>query len=301
MDAMHRLVDDLRVLRTSWEQEPFVSTGLGDFDDVFSVDSVDRLVHSSLPLAAVRLFRKGEPLPAEAFARRRERDGRIRQNLTDGDKVARYVAGGATLAIDELELYSPEVASFAAAVARETGYRTNGSAFLTPARARGLVPHHDNTSVFLRQVHGSKRWRVGVPARRWPSETWPRKQVDLGDPVLDVVLKEGDCLYIPRGFVHAGETTDEASAHLSIGLRPTPWAELLCGLLGAAAEETDQLREAMPPSFSALDRGELFRERRAVLSALLAELEWSPSYADTVPAEPVPRRHSLTSALDSSS
>jgi lysine-specific demethylase/histidyl-hydroxylase NO66 len=276
MDVLHRLVDDLDVLRTAWEREPFVSTGLGDLDDVFSVEEVERLVHSGLPVESVRLFRRGEQVPREQYTRGRERGVRDRYHLVDPDRVRRLVAAGATLVLDDLQSHSDPVAAFAARVAEATGYETDCAAFLTPGGTRGAAPHFDMVSGFLRQVWGSKRWRVGAPARRWPNR---RTEADPAavevEPVLDVVLHAGDCLYIPRGFVHVGDTTDEPSAHLSVSVRSATWEAVFRAMLAAAAEGSEELREALPPVFAKADRAELFRERSAALAEYLAGVRWS--------------------------
>ncbi|MGW6912685.1 JmjC domain-containing protein [Kitasatospora sp. NPDC054939] len=275
MESLLRLVDDLQVLETSWEREPFVSTGLGGFDDVFSLEIAERLIHSSLPMTAVRLFDDGTQLPAERILRNRGSNPRSREKFADGTKIADCVGRGATLTLEELQNHCPEVARFAADIARETGYEADCTAFLTPPRARGAAPHFDLLGIFLRQLYGSKRWRVGRPVHRLPSRAVPVDPSAADDPVLDVVLKEGECLYLPRGFVHVGDTTDEPSLHLSIGLRGLTWERVLRSLLSAAVEEHEELREMLPPAFSDLDRAALYRERAELLARHLAGVDFA--------------------------
>lgn len=299
MDTIPRLVDNLATLRSSWEREPFTSTALGDFDDILSVETVERLIHASLPLSSVRLIRAGQELPTERVARPRRRTGRGRDRLADGDAIAREVADGATLVLEELQIYTAEVAAFAAGLARETGYETDCTAFLTPRRARGVAPHYDPVSVLLRQIHGSKRWRVSAPVRRWPSEPWnPTMRVDT-EPVLDVVLKEGESLYIPRGFIHVGETTDEASVHLSISFRAVSWAEALGALLATAATGSESLREFLPPAFADVDRCALFEQRLAQLQTHLTSLRCTDVDPGAFrPPSAAPQRTDLVAALN---
>ncbi|MFI5619440.1 JmjC domain-containing protein [Streptomyces sp. NPDC051567] len=300
MESLLRLVDDLQVLETSWESEPFVSTGLGDFGDVFSLEIAERLIHSSLPMTAVRLFRNGEKLPPERVLRNRGSNPRNREKLADGTKIAEQVAGGATLTLEELQNHCPEVSRFAAEVARESGYEADCTAFLTPPRARGAAPHFDLVGIFLRQVYGSKRWRVSAPVRRLPSRALAVDPSAVGAPVLDVVLKEGECLYLPRGFVHVGDTTDEPSLHLSVGLRGITWESVLHSLLSGATEQFEELREVLPPAFSDLDRAALYRERAEILSRHLSDIDWSrvplsPLRSPQPP--PAPPHPTLTTAL----
>jgi ribosomal protein L16 Arg81 hydroxylase len=301
VECLLRLVNDLETLDASWERVPVVSSALADFSDVFSVGTAERLIHSGLPLPAVRLFRQGELLSPDLLARRRDVNARSRERMVDGGKVARYVSEGATLVLEELQSYCPEVARFAAEVTQATGWETDCTAFLTPRNARGVAPHYDLASVFLRQVAGAKRWRVGAPVQRWPSGKRDPSAPPLAvEPVLDVVLKEGECLYIPRGFVHVGDTADEASVHLSLSVRPVTWAAVLTRLLGSAADEIEELREALPPDFSAADREELFRGRLAVLVDRLGTLSWSDVDLDAFRTRnpPLPAGPSLLDLLE---
>jgi ribosomal protein L16 Arg81 hydroxylase len=97
---------------------------------------------------------------------------------------------------------------------------------------------------------------------------------------LDVVLKEGQCLYIPRGYVHAGETTDEPSAHLSVGLRAATWGEVLRTLVAEAELRHEELRASLPPAFSTADLEEELRSRTALLAAELLAVRWEQLQPD---------------------
>lgn len=283
MHSILRIISDLSALRAAWEREPFVSAGLGDFSDVFSAESAERLIASGVSLALVRMSLRGAALPAQRFSRPYDPNPRSKERLADVGKVTALLSEGATLVLEEVQSYSVPVASFAAAIARETGYQTDCTAFLTPPWSRGFDAHFDAASVLLRQVSGSKRWRIGAPPQRWPRRRCrPDDDIDT-EQVLDVVLKAGQSLYIPGGFVHVGETADESSVHLSISLRTVSWGEALQSVLATAAAKREELREALPPTFSELDPEEVCRERLAVLSEELSKIQWSDIAAGTAP------------------
>ncbi|HZN16640.1 MAG TPA: cupin domain-containing protein [Micromonosporaceae bacterium] len=262
---------------------------------MFSLQIADRIVRSGLPLSAVRLVDRGDKVATARLGQPRHRSAgsRLREPVVNAASLTRRVAGGATLIIEELEVFSAEVAGFARRLRAETGYRTYCAAFVTPTQARGVAPHYDTASVFIRQVHGAKRWRVSAPVVRWPTrEPEPGAALD-SELVLDVTLHEGDCLYVPRGFVHVGDTARQASVHLSVGLRPPTWTSVLGKLLAAAAEEDEQLREAVPPSFAEVDRDALFHERVQALAQCLSQLKPVDAAMAALPAaaptdEPAP-------------
>ncbi|WP_129843486.1 cupin domain-containing protein [Streptomyces sp. RFCAC02] len=273
MDCLLRLVEDTTALESAWERHPLLSTGLGDCDDLLSWESVDAMLARGFPLDSVRLTAGGRPVRPMALALPGVYGRSANDRVADGAEVARRVDAGATLILENLKAYSPPIADFAGAVSEATGYDTYVTAFLTPAGHPGVAPHHDTASVFVRQVAGSKHWRVSPPVTPWPlREHRGAPGTAPDDPVVDVVLRPGDCLYVPRGFVHAAEAADEPSLHLSVALRPVTWALLLRKALERAADERPELREALPPVFAGADRGELLRERAALFAAYTADL-----------------------------
>jgi hypothetical protein len=305
------LTGPTELLRSHWEAEPFVATGLGAFDDVFGPAVVERLLRGGgLPLPSVRLFRDGAELPTTGLARHRERGSAAREPLVDAAAVDRALAAGATLVLEEVQTYCPTVADLCAEVTAETGCRTYSAAFLTPAAAHGVAPHYDTAGVLLRQVHGSKRWRIARPRDRWPVQEWaPGRETDVErEPVLDVVLREGECLYIPRGFTHVGTATDQASIHLSVGLKPLTWGMIVRHLLAEQLDE-EPLRECLPYGFHRADPAALADQAAERTGRLAARL--SQRVADhgvrvdakrvldrlTRPAPPAPAEGSLLAAL----
>ena len=102
------------------------------------------------------------------------------------------------------------------------------------------------------QVAGQKRWRVFEPPLTLPHRSQPFTPVGytLPAPILELELKQGDFLYLPRGYVHAANTAHGHSAHLTIGITVYTWVELIAELVNAATE-IPALRTALPPGFIA--------------------------------------------------
>jgi len=109
---------------------------------------------------------------------------------------------------------------------------------------------------FCIQLEGQKRWRVYEP--RNAQETLPRessqnfKQDEIGEPVIDVVLKPGDLLYFPRGWIHQAVSPEgEHSLHLTVSTAlHNNWVDLLQFALPQAlqhaAEGEVDLRKSLP-------------------------------------------------------
>jgi hypothetical protein len=92
-----------------------------------------------------------------------------------------------------------------------------------------------------------------------------------GQPVLDAVLRPGDALYLPRGFLHSATALGEISAHLTIGVHPvTRWAaaESALDLVRTLAAEDPALRGSLPLGLDLADPGTVREEVTSVLAGL---------------------------------
>jgi 50S ribosomal protein L16 3-hydroxylase len=109
----------------------------------------------------------------------------------------------------------------------------------------GVGPHIDDYDVFLLQVQGRRRWRVGrCPRPQWRDDV-PLKMLATFDPQHDWVLDAGDMLYLPPGWAHEGVALDGGCMTASIGFRAPNVGEMAQALLPLLAEGI----EAMGPRF----------------------------------------------------
>jgi 50S ribosomal protein L16 3-hydroxylase len=109
----------------------------------------------------------------------------------------------------------------------------------------GVGPHVDSYDVFLLQLHGQRRWRVGrCPNPRFQAGL-PLKILERFEAQHDWLLEPGDMLYLPPGWGHDGVAMGECVT-ASIGFRAATRDEVahqvLQRLLDAAGPD-----EAVPP------------------------------------------------------
>lgn len=134
--------------------------------------------------------------------------------------------------------------------------------YLTPAKSQGFAPHFDDIDAFICQIEGQKRWRV-YKQRADGLDHLPRKssidfdqeEVEEAGCYLDVVLREGDVLYLPRGYVHQAETSNVHSLHVTISMfQQWTWADLLLRsfkvAIESAAAQDMRLRRTLPLRFT---------------------------------------------------
>jgi hypothetical protein len=199
------------------------------------------------------------------------------------EAVLRLFADGSTVVLQGLHRLWPPLIEFADQLAADLGHPTQVNAYITPPSSRGFTPHYDVHDVFVLQVAGEKHWRIHEPVLPDPLRTqpWADRAAEVAaaaeqEPVIDAVLKPGDALYLPRGFLHSATALGQISAHLTVGIHPvTRWAaaESALDLLRTLAAEDPALRGSLPLGLDLADPGGSRDEVTAVLAGLRAWLD----------------------------
>ena len=126
----------------------------------------------------------------------------------------------------------------------------------------GVGPHFDSYDVFLIQLSGRRRWRVGRMRKATLRPGLPLKILDNFEPESEWVLEAGDMLYLPPRWAHEGIAEGECIT-ASIGFRaPTrdeAGVEVLQRMLDGRDDASDSDRyldrsEAATPSPALIPR-----------------------------------------------
>jgi ribosomal protein L16 Arg81 hydroxylase len=150
--------------------------------------------------------------------------------------LRRALKGGYTLQFYGVQQWQPTVASLAVQLTAQAVARpVNINLYITPpGTAVSLTPHSDFQCSLMVQLTGRKRWRlwkkpsIWLPVRgnqiRGRDEGDTLDERSLGRPYMDVELRPGDVLYVPRGCLHATSTPDGdlPSMHMTVGME-TMW------------------------------------------------------------------------------
>lgn len=253
--SLVRCVGDVEAfLRDAWTRRAHFHAGSGDDDysDLLSLDHVDEILTTrSLRSPAFRLVRDGTTLAVSSYTRSGTVGGKRVDDLPDVGRVFAHFEDGATIVLQGLQRYWEPVSIFCREVENFLTHPVQANAYITPPVAAGLRVHHDTHDVFALQTHGTKQWVIYDPVVEQPlsGQNWSSEQHDPGEPTLDVDLRPGDCLYVPRGTPHAARTIDRASIHLTVGIRAYTWYDVFQDVVASAREEVD-FREALPAGFA---------------------------------------------------
>jgi ribosomal protein L16 Arg81 hydroxylase len=243
--------------RTHWERQP-LHVHRGDahyYDSIISNADLERIISSAdLRYPAIQLARNGTYLPAEAYTKAIKHGSEFFNGVPDLQQVQSEYRSGATVVLPALQRTWAPLRELCAMLEKDFSHPAHANAYLTPGDSPGFTPHYDTHEVFVLQIAGTKRWRVYPPPHHLPHRSQPFVPIGfvLPAPLIELELKPGDLLYLPRGYVHAANTSQGHSAHITVGMTVYTWVELIAELIGSA-RETAQFRTALPPGFATRD------------------------------------------------
>lgn len=162
-----------------------------------------------------------------------------------------YLSRGAALVLEGLDIVSPEINEFCAAIdAAKADVLSNAVVFFSQRGTEAYRGHCDSDDVLAVQLAGQKKWRLHArqPHRRADlGELAPEK---MGPLRKEVILNPGDALYLKAGTPHQVETTSPFSMHISFdiadrNLFPEAALELLLAQYNRASADAYAPSEAV--------------------------------------------------------
>jgi len=141
-------------------------------------------------------------------------------------KVAQLFEQGATIVLDLMETMNPGIRSATQAIQMATGFRVSCNAYCSRQQRKAFDTHFDSMDVFALHIEGTKTWRIYKgrfenPLERQgydnPSFSPEFLDKDKGDLLMEIEMKPGDMLYLPKGVYHDALASTQACLHLSFG------------------------------------------------------------------------------------
>ena len=266
---------------TYWSRRPLLSTVAdlgGGFEDLFSLDAADELLsRRGLRTPFIRLAKGGQVVDSRRFTRGGGVGAQVADQVAD-DRVAELFLDGHTIVLQGLHRLWPPLIDFAGALTADLGHPVQVNAYITPPSSQGFSAHYDVHDVFVLQVAGEKRWRIHEPVRPDPlrSQPWTdhRAAVETREgepPMIDAVLRPGDALYLPRGYLHAAEALGGVSAHLTVGVHPVTRNAVLEALTALVADDPELCR-SLPLGIDVGEPADVADDVSATVEALVARL-----------------------------
>ena len=253
-DLLCKLIEPLGVnefLRDYYEKKPLLSpnNNCRNFGDLISLEKLDHLLATSeLPPASIDMARSKPPISKANFT--------FKSGNIDRGAVVRHYQSGATIIFPQINLAIDELANFCRNLEFELSCKVQTNVYLTPRNSQGFKTHYDDHDVFILQIHGKKNWNLYQQAVEKPfrGEPFDSSEHEAGKLNLNFTMEPGDCLYIPRGYMHdATNVGSEPSLHITVGLLVKKWADLMLEVLSEVALNNSEFRESLPVGFAKKD------------------------------------------------
>ena len=234
--------------KTYHEKEALLSkhNDANRFHGLLSIDRIDEIIASTeLPPSSLEMVRKEPPIERSYYT--------FKNGNIDRGAVIRHYQEGATIILPQLHLADEILAKFCRSLENVFSSHVQTNIYLTPGSSQGFNTHFDDHDVFVIQLSGTKKWRlyqkpIDNPYR---GESFNTKDYKAGELQKEFELKEGECVYIPRGLMHdAISVGEKASLHITVGLIVKKWADLMLEALSEVAIRNPRFRRSLPPGFA---------------------------------------------------
>lgn len=214
----------------------------------------------------LRLVKDGKPMAADTWLRKETKWGAYPR----AGAFERHLADGATLVLDGVDEFFPEVRELAEDTEQVLS-RFAWSNLYIGWRSQGFDLHWDDHDTVVVQVRGRKSWTVYGPTCEYPTKdfegSWMKPQAP---PVWEGVLNAGEILYMPRGWWHFAKPLGGASVHVTIGLRALSGGDVLSWL--ASRLTAKEVFRMNVPLFAGVSRqAEYISDFRKTLVSLLTD------------------------------
>jgi len=269
-----------------WGQRPLLSPAAdlpAGFTELLSADAIDELVSQrGLRTPFLRVAQNGTTLADKAFTSPGGVGAGIADQVSD-DKLVRLFADGSTLVLQALHRVWPPILEFCQQLATELRHPVQANAYVTPPQNQGFSAHYDVHDVFVLQIEGEKRWRIHPPVLESPlrDQPWNDRKAAVEKraqepPLIEALLRPGDCLYLPRGYLHAATALGGVSTHLTLGVHV--WtrfalAERVMDQAVRSLANDPAMRASLPLGVDAADPSEVRQDLELIIAALVDAVE----------------------------
>jgi ribosomal protein L16 Arg81 hydroxylase len=229
-----------------WERKPLVvqRNDPGYHADLLTLDDVDRLLTlSGVQLDNLRVVVDGKETNVSEL--------HSVAGVNSLEALYEHYRNGSTIAMNSIDGRFEPLQRLSRALAAEASARFQMNVYVTPAGNRGFKAHYDTHDVFVLQVHGTKRWRLASQPYQLPLASRPYdKSQPEPEPEQEFDLRAGDALYLPRGTVHSAASNDSVSVHITIGVHPVLWSDLIIGAAKRLFAQDARFRAGLPIGFA---------------------------------------------------
>ncbi|MFE5199029.1 JmjC domain-containing protein [Streptomyces sp. NPDC056601] len=242
----------IKTVGSNWGKRPLHAPGVVDTSALLTADDIDRLIDSrTLRVSQLWVCNEGRNLPPSTYMSVGEQTRgrsvgattdvrRVMSLATEGSpdpvKVAQHLANGASLTLNQVDQYIPNLRAMCEQFEEATHIRAGVIIFVTPPSAQAFSLHSDPHDILVMQTHGTKQWEIHPTV-------WEKKN-DPDAQIRHLVMRPGDMLYVPEGTPHVVRTNEEGlSIHQTIQFNVPRYGQLAAKVLMRAFEQYSSERD----------------------------------------------------------
>lgn len=247
-------LDISRFLKEYWEQNLlYIPRENPDYyAELLTMTDLDRVISTfGLRYPSLRLVKNGVSIPSTKYTYNMPWGGDSFSQVIDSEVVFSEFYQGTTVVMQALHSNWVPLAQFCRNLETFFNYPVQTNIYMTPKQSQGFSAHYDTHDVFVLQVVGAKRWRVYEGPIHLPdrSQAFKASETVPGKLLLEQELKAGDMLYLPRGFIHEGLTSDNDSLHITVGIISYTWVDIFNEAVSLLKTDPE-FRASLPPGFA---------------------------------------------------
>ena len=238
-------------LQEYYEKKPLhiARNAPGYYNRYFSLSEMERVLYGTgLRTHDLHVFKEGVQVRTETYtepSKNKLPDGNEEpSDVIDPDRASALFASGCTINLVGVHRFSPSAMALNREMEMLFRCAINPNVYLTPAGNQGFSVHYDTHDTLIVQIEGSKLWRLyGSPVELpLDEQRFNSKVMSPGDLQMEFQMQPGDLLYIPRGYCHEAKANEGLSLHVTFGLFPPRWCQVLAETILQAAENDVRLR-----------------------------------------------------------
>lgn len=241
-----------------YEKKPLHIEGSGDkVANVCSWGEFNELIHRTGIWSdqTFKMVIDTERVPAHEFCERAPgRDG-MSLYIPASHKVQQHLDNGASIVLDLIETLAPGIRAVTEALQMALATRISCNAYCSQNQRRAFPSHFDTMEVFALHIEGAKTWRVYENRFADPLEMDGYVHTSFspdhhdkakGGVLMEIEMKPGDLLYLPKGWYHDALASSDACLHLSFGTAQTTGLNFM-NWVARGLDELPLFRKPMPP------------------------------------------------------
>ena len=174
---------------------------------------------------SLRLMLDRKTIPASDYCRPAIDRNNAQSMQPDPARIMVLLRQGASLIANDVDTLSPGLRSVAEALEIALGAKAQANVYCSWRQHQALDSHFDTHDVYAIHLEGEKVWQVYRTRADRPIAHPRFKQLDQahhgrakGKVLMEVTMRPGDLLYLPRGQYHDALASGSSALHVTFGL-----------------------------------------------------------------------------------